>query len=155
MRVSGITDDSIVDGPGIRTVIFTQGCRHYCDGCHNPETWAFEGGTEYSPEELLEYLEERCYTRQVTFSGGDPVYQEDLTETLRLLKERGYHTMVYTGFTWEELPERSFLQYTDVLVDGPYDKTRKTLDIPFVGSSNQRIIDVRRSLSEGVPVLLA
>ncbi|MBO4548192.1 MAG: 4Fe-4S cluster-binding domain-containing protein, partial [Abditibacteriota bacterium] len=69
--------------------------------------------------------------------------------------ERGYHTMVYTGFTWEELPERGFLQYTDVLVDGPYDKTRKTLDIPFEGSSNQRIIDVRRSLSEGVPVLLA
>ncbi len=155
MRISGITDDSIVDGPGVRTVIFTQGCRHFCPGCHNPETWPFEGGREYSPAELLAYLEERCYTRRVTFSGGDPVYQEDLAETLRLLKERGYHTMVYTGFTWEELPDRGFLQYTDVLVDGPYNEALKTLDIPFVGSSNQRIIDVRRSLAEGVPVLLA
>ena len=154
MRISGIANDSIVDGPGVRTVIFTQGCRHACPGCHNPETWSFDGGTEYSLPELLAYLEKNCYTKKVTLSGGDPVYQEELPELCRLLKEHGYHVMVYTGFTWDQISHMDFLRYTDVLVDGPFVESLQTLDRPFIGSSNQRIIDVRRSLSEGVPVLL-
>ncbi len=154
MRISGIANDSIVDGPGVRTVIFTQGCRHRCPGCHNPETWSFDGGTEYSLQELVDYLEKNCYTKKVTLSGGDPVYQEELPELCRLLKERGYHIIVYTGFTWDRVCHMDFLRYIDVLVDGPFMESLQTLDKPFVGSSNQRIIDVRRSLSEGVPVLL-
>ncbi|MBQ9358311.1 MAG: anaerobic ribonucleoside-triphosphate reductase activating protein [Abditibacteriota bacterium] len=154
MRISGIANDSIVDGPGVRTVIFTQGCRHRCPGCHNPETWSFDGGPEYSLPELLAYLEKNCYTKKVTLSGGDPVYQEELPELCRLLKERDYHIIVYTGFTWDQISDMDFLRYIDLLVDGPFVESLQTLDRPFVGSSNQRIIDVRRSLSEGVPVLL-
>lgn len=154
MQVANVLGESVVDGIGIRLVVFFQGCKHYCKGCHNPDLLPFEGGKNYSVKELSDKILASLTDihRGVTFSGGDPLYQrEELTALIDDLRARkpDIHIWVYTGFTYEELKDDKVLEGIDVLVDGPFILEKKNLLLRFRGSSNQRIIDVQKSLKEG------
>lgn len=107
LYVAGIVEESIVDGPGLRTTVFFQGCKHRCKGCHNPQTWSFEGGTPYTPEQLIDELKKNKLVHHITLSGGDPLYQDriDLLKFIVLLKQQGYDIILYTGFTLEEVQQ--------------------------------------------------
>lgn len=159
MKIAGFIHESIVDGPGIRSVIFTQGCRHKCRGCHNPETWDENGGIEMPILAILDEIKKNClFTKAVTISGGDPFYQADkLLALVVALKEANYHICVYTGFLFEELVAnplyRAVLPYIDLLIDGPYRENERTLNLKFRGSANQHIIDVPASLKTHRTVL--
>ena len=158
LDLSGIVSDSIVDGPGIRTTIFSQGCPHHCPGCHNPETWAFGCGTAIPVEAVVEIVRENPLCRGVTFSGGEPFAQaEAFARLAQLLKEKGYEVASYSGYTFEELMEgseaqRKLLQSIDILIDGRFLLAEKSLEIAFRGSRNQRILDVKKSLEAGTAV---
>ena len=155
LDLSGIVSDSIVDGPGIRTTIFSQGCPHHCKGCHNPETWTFGCGTQVPVEAIVDIVKSNPLCRGVTFSGGEPFSQAaGFAKLAKLLKEKGYEVASYSGFTFEELLEgtedqRKLLQSIDILIDGRFILAEKSLEIAFRGSRNQRILDVRKSLAEG------
>lgn len=155
MRLADYTPNSSVDGIGIRQVFWTQGCPHHCKGCHNPQTWEYKQGTYYTPREIVSMALQSPYN--VTFSGGDPFIQaEDLREICAIL-ERSKTIWVYTGYTWEQLLEneqmKSVLEHIDVLVDGRFVEGLRDTSLVFRGSSNQRIIDVRKSLEAGEVVL--
>ena len=158
LDLSGILGDSIVDGSGIRTTVFSQGCPHHCPGCHNPETWDFGCGTDVPVEALVDAVRSNPLCRGVTFSGGEPFAQgEAFAKLARLLKEKGYEVASYSGYTFEELlagsdEQRDLLSAIDVLIDGPFLLAEKSLEVPFRGSRNQRILDVPRSLAAGHPV---
>lgn len=155
LDLAGISGDSIVDGPGIRTTVFTQGCPHHCPGCHNPETWEFGCGTEMAEETVLDIVRSNPLCKGVTFSGGEPFCQaEGLARLARMLKERGYEVAAYSGYTFEELlegtPEQKGLLATlDVLIDGPFLMEERSLELNFRGSRNQRILNVPASLAAG------
>ncbi len=153
-----LQEDSIVDGPGLRSVIWTQGCAHHCKGCQNPQTWDFEGGGEVPIEMVLEAIDELEYQDGITFSGGDPMFQpEACYEIAKYCKEIGYNIWCYTGFTFEELIVmakkkpiiRKFLEQIDVLVDGRFILEERDLSLLFRGSRNQRLIDVAKTLESG------
>ena len=150
----------MVDGPGFRTSIYCAGCRHACPGCHNPQSWDFSGGRAMTTEEIMRVIVADPYAN-VTFSGGDPMYQpEGFAELARAIHERTQKDIwCYTGFTFEQLlgnpRQRALLEQIDVLVDGPFVKALRNDELIFRGSSNQRIIDVPRSLEEGRAVLLS
>ena len=158
LNLSGIVSDSIVDGPGIRTTIFCQGCPHHCEGCHNPETWDFSCGTDMDEETLLNIVQRNPLCRGVTFSGGEPFAQASgFARLARLLKEKGYEVASYTGYTFEALlagsdDQKALLQAIDILIDGPFLLAEKSLEVPFRGSKNQRILDVKQSLLQGKAV---
>ena len=158
LNLSGLVSDSIVDGPGIRTTIFSQGCPHHCPGCHNPETWDFGCGTDMEVERLVDIVRSNPLCRGVTFSGGEPFAQpEGFAKLARLLKEKGYEVASYTGYTFEELltgseGQKQLLQTLDILIDGPFLQAEKSLEIAFRGSRNQRILDVPKSLAAGEAV---
>ena len=158
LDLSGIVSDSIVDGPGIRTTVFSQGCPHHCPGCHNPETWEFGCGTKIPVEAVVEIVQSNPLCRGVTFSGGEPFAQaEGFARLAKLLKEQGYEVASYSGYTFEELLEGSedqkdLLEVIDILIDGPFLQEQKSLEIAFRGSRNQRILDVKKSLAEGKAV---
>lgn len=158
--IAGIVKNSIVDGPGIRYTIFTQGCLHRCPGCHNPETWDLEKGNPAKLENLLNEIANTKLLQGVTFTGGDPFLQAPLLAKLgKAIKKLGLDLLVYTGYTWEELRAKDdpnyqeLLAVTDILVDGPFKKEEKDLSLPFRGSRNQRIINVPASLISGEIVL--
>ncbi len=150
----------MVDGPGFRTSIYCAGCRHQCPGCHNPQSWDFEGGHAMSTDDIMRIIEADPYAN-VTFSGGDPMYQpEGFTELAHAIRLRTQKTIWrYTGFTFEQLlhnpRQRALLELLDVLVDGPYVRSLRDETLCFRGSSNQRLIDVPRSLEEGKAVELS
>lgn len=159
-----IQQDSIVDGEGIRSVIWFQGCSHNCPGCHNPETHDFNAGVIVSLEEMKAQIDELEFQAGVTFSGGDPMMQvEALTELASYVHEKGMNVWVYTGFTFEELMTlaekndnyRKALEEIDVLVDGRFVLELRSFDAQFRGSSNQRILDVKKSLEKGQAVKIA
>lgn len=159
---SNLQSDSIVDGEGLRAVIWTQGCAHNCEGCHNPETHAFNSGTKKDVEELKEEIKSLTLIDGVTFSGGDPMFQaEACAEIAKYVKEVGLNVWAYTGFTFEELLELSknnksildFLENIDILIDGKFELENKSLDINYRGSKNQRILNVKKSLHEQKAVL--
>ena len=158
LNLSGIQGDSIVDGPGIRTTFFCQGCPHHCEGCHNPETWPFEGGTPMPTEALVEIVTANPLCRGVTFSGGEPFAQaEGVGELAKALKEKGYEVASYSGYTFEQLlhgtpAQKALLAQLDVLIDGPFVLAERSLQTPFRGSKNQRILDVPKSLAAGQAV---
>ena len=150
-----IQSDSIVDGEGIRSVIWTQGCMHNCLGCHNPETHSFREGTLVDVQILKEKISKLEGQDGITFSGGDPMEQaEACFEVAKHCKSLGLNVWCYTGYTFEELLEKAnyikaindFLNNIDVLVDGKFILAEKSYDSPFRGSKNQRIIDVKESL---------
>ena len=155
LDLAGISGDSIVDGPGIRTTVFTQGCPHHCPGCHNPETWEFGCGTEMAEETVLDIVRSNPLCKGVTFSGGEPFCQaEGLARLARMLKERGYEVAAYSGYTFEELLEgtleqKGLLATLDVLIDGPFLMEERSLELNFRGSRNQRILNVPASLAAG------
>ena len=158
LDLSGIVSDSIVDGPGIRTTIFSQGCPHHCKGCHNPETWAFGCGTQIPVEAIVDIVKSNPLCRGVTFSGGEPFAQAaSFAKLAKLLKEKGYEVASYPGFTFEELldgtqEQKTLLENIDILIDGRFILAEKSLEIAFRGSRNQRILDVKRSLAAGKAV---
>ena len=148
----------MVDGPGFRTSIYCAGCRHQCPGCQNPQSWAFDQGKEMTVEQLMHIIEADPYTRGVTFSGGDPMYQAAaFAELARQIHRRTLKDIwCYTGFTFESLitqDQRELLAELDVLVDGPFKQSLHDPDLLFRGSSNQRIIDVQASLYSGKTVI--
>ena len=155
LDLSGIVGDSIVDGPGIRTTVFCQGCPHHCPGCHNPETWDFGCGTPMQEEDIVDIVRSNPLCRGVTFSGGEPFAQaEGFARLARLLKDKGYEVASYSGYTFEELLEGSqaqkeLLASIDILIDGPFLMAEKSLELAFRGSRNQRILDVPKSLAAG------
>lgn len=161
LNLSGIVNDSIVDGPGIRVAVFSQGCPHHCPGCHNPETWDFGCGTAVEEETVVDIVKENPLCRGVTFSGGEPFAQaEGFAKLARLLKAAGYEVASYSGYTFEALlagtrDQRALLETIDVLIDGPFLLAEKSLEISFRGSRNQRILDVPRSLAAGKAVSVA
>lgn len=149
-----IVDGTSVDGSGLRTSIYFAGCAHRCPGCHNEHTWDFMAGKDITVDELMDHITREGFN--VTFSGGDPLYQsEALIELAERIKAEGYNLWCYTGFRFEDIvagePEnaKKLLDYIDVLVDGPFIMELKDTSLRFRGSSNQRIIDVRKSLLNG------
>ena len=162
LRIAGTVRNSIVDGPGIRYVIFTQGCPHHCPGCHNPQTHDFDGGYDANTEEILSQIQADPLLSGVTFSGGEPLLQAAaLLPIAEAVKRRKKHLMIYTGFLYEELLKmqetddalRELLALTDVLVDGPFLLERRDLTLPYCGSDNQRVIDLPQTREKGEIVL--
>ena len=154
LRVAGVIEESIVDGPGIRFVLFLQGCRLRCPGCQNPQTWDFDEGTLVPSDEVLARIKENPLVHGVTFSGGEPFEQaEALLPLAKELKAQGYHLMAFSGFTLEQLvqkPEcRALLEQLDLLVDGPFIEAQKSLDLRFRGSRNQRILNMPATRENG------
>lgn len=161
LQLAGIIRESIVDGPGIRMTVFTQGCPHHCEGCQNPETHSFDGGYVSHPENILKAIDQNPLLKGVTFSGGEPFMQADALADLAIeIHKRNLDIITYSGFTFEQLvesfekfPERKrLLEQTDYLVDGKFVQELKSLNLQFRGSSNQRIIDVKKSLESGKAV---
>lgn len=157
LRIMDIVDGTSVDGPGLRTSVYTAGCAHACPGCHNPDTWPFDAGRDAEVADLLEHIGRNGFN--VTITGGDPMYQaQALLPLARGIRDMGLNIWCYTGFTFEQLlqlPDAvSLLHYIDVLVDGPFLLERRDTGLRFRGSDNQRIIDVATSLREGRAVEL-
>jgi anaerobic ribonucleoside-triphosphate reductase activating protein len=159
VRISGVVNESVVDGPGIRTVVFFQGCCHECSGCHNPETWDVKGGVEVVVSDLIPQLKLNPLLAGVTFSGGEPFLQAGPAAALgRIIKTMGLTLWIYTGFVWENLlnsPDRQFkelLDIADVLIDGPFVENLHDGNLVFKGSSNQRIVDAQASLETGLVI---
>ncbi len=156
IRILDILEETMADGPGLRTSIYCAGCAHHCPGCHNPESWDFKGGREMSVEELLDIVKEDEFSN-VTFSGGDPLYQvEAFTELARRIKEETGKTIwCYTGFTYEEIVAdkrlSAILPYLDVLVEGPFIQALRDTQLLFRGSSNQRIIYLKPQQEAPIP----
>ena len=153
MRVFGTVKNSVVDGVGIRYVVFVQGCGHHCKGCHNKGSWDYNGGTEIPPDMLVTDILNTKLLKGVTFSGGEPFDKvKELGYILQKVKEKHpeYTFWSYTGYTFEELckdTERfEFLKLLDVLVDGEYKEERREEGLRFKGSANQRLIDVQATL---------
>ncbi len=159
LRIAGVIEESIVDGPGVRFVLFLQGCHTHCPGCQNPQTWSFDDGEMVSAQEILERIQRNPLVHGVTFSGGEPFEQaEELIPLAEELRRRNYHLMAFSGYTFEALLEkkgcRALLSLLDLLVDGPFILAQKSLELRFRGSGNQRIIDVQASIAQGwVPVI--
>lgn len=162
IRLAGIVRESIVDGPGIRFTVFGQGCPHGCVGCHNPETHDPKGGTDCSIERIVDEIRKNPLLRGVTFSGGEPFFQAEAFSVLaeKIKESSAMDIVVFTGYTVDELlksddPQvRRLLEYTDILVDGPYVESERNLALRFRGSSNQRIIDMKKTLDTGKTVLM-
>lgn len=145
IKVADILYETMTDGPGFRTSIYCQGCGHHCPGCHNPQTWDFNGGKEYTVEELFNIIEADEFS-DVTFSGGDPMFQvEAFIELARMVKNKTNKTIwCYSGYTYEQITESPrmslILPFLDVLVDGQFMIDKRNTDLRFRGSENQRII---------------
>lgn len=160
LRLSGLTPESIVDGPGLRYVIFTQGCPHRCPGCHNPASHDPDGGQELPVEEVARQLLSNPLTDGLTLSGGEPFAQpESCLQLAQLAHAHRLTVWTYTGYTLDHLlaqgtpAQLTLLRETDVLVDGPFLQSQRTLSLPFRGSANQRLIQIPASLQSGAAVL--
>lgn len=145
LRVLDIVPGTSVDGPGLRTSIYFAGCSHHCPGCHNPESWDPHGGREMTVGQIMEIIRENEFN--VTFSGGDPIFQlNGITELSREIKKVGLTIWVYTGFRYEDLCKIDnidlLLENVEAVVDGPYIESKRDITLRFRGSSNQRIIYV-------------
>ena len=158
-----LQNDSVVDGFGVRTVIWTQGCSHNCPFCQNPQTHDFKGGEEYKLEEIFDELDNLPKQDGITLSGGDPLFQIDaVTEIAKHAKKLNLNVWCYTGFTYEQIIEMAkknpkyleFLNNIDVLVDGRFEIAKKSLNLLFRGSSNQRLIDMKKTLKYKKVVLI-
>lgn len=158
IKLAGLVADSIVDGPGFRFTIFTQGCPHHCEGCHNPDTHDFNGGRYADCDKIIEKIKENKLTTGVTFSGGEPFCQpEPCAYMAEKLKAMGYHLMSFTGYTFEQLTEmaekdeniKKFLGLLDIIIDGKFILSQRSLELRYKGSRNQRTIDVKESIKQG------
>lgn len=167
IRLAGIAYESLVNGPELRRVFFSQGCKHNCKGCFNPETHSFELGEEKDIDELIEDVINSPFIKGVTFSGGDPLEQADkfayMAKKLNdRIKDRDFNIWCYTGYKFEyilnnldeKLGWRELINNIDVLVDGKFEEDKKEEGLKFKGSSNQRIIDIKESLKSKKIVVL-
>lgn len=159
VRVSGIVSDSIVDGPGLRLAVFTQGCPHACPGCHNPQSHDPAGGYDEPIEAITTRLQKNPLLSRVTLTGGDPMAQAGACLALINALTPGTNVWLYTGWTWEALENSgdadriALLHACDVVVDGPFMLAQRSLELRFRGSANQRLIDVKKTLAHGGVVL--
>jgi len=162
IRLYGLVTDSIVDGPGFRTAIFVQGCPYHCEGCHNPDSQPFEGGTVWTLDDVEKKFTNNPLLSGITLSGGEPAEQAaPCAELARRAHQKGLNVWTYTGSTLEKLNERAkddpalrqLLDETDVLVDGPFILAQRSLELDFCGSKNQRLIDMNESRRQGKIVL--
>ncbi len=160
IRISGVVNDSITDGPGLRYTIFVQGCPHRCEGCHNPQTWSFDGGKDISINELLNEIDFNPLLQGVTFSGGEPMCKaKELLPLAREIVKRNLDIAIYTGYKFEDLlninnfEQIELLKLANNLVDGKFEKDKKDYMLKFCGSSNQRIIDLKESFKQNKVIL--
>lgn len=157
IRIAGIVNDSITDGPGLRLTVFTQGCPHACPGCHNPQTHAMDGGYDITLAEIFAQVRHNPLLSGITLSGGEPFLQaRELAVLAEAARNYGYNVIVYTGFTWAELLKRpdalSLIRHSDYVIDGRFVQALMSYELEFKGSSNQRIIDIARSMQDGAPL---
>ena len=160
MNYAAITKQDMLNGDGIRVTLWVQGCNRYCKGCHNPETWdrcLGQPWTEESEQELFEALD-KDYISGITYSGGHPLEEyniETVTDIAKKIKERfpNKTQWLYTGFVWEEVKDLEIMKYIDILVDGLYIEEQRDISLKWRGSSNQRVIDVKKSLESNQIVL--
>ena len=160
MNYHNITKQDMLNGDGLRVVLWVSGCNHKCKECQNPETWDECGGIpfdDYSKQELFDELD-KDFVAGITFSGGDPLYPQNREEVGNLMQE--IHKLypnktiwLYTGYTYEQVKNLPYIKYIDVMVDGPYIPSMKELDLKWKGSSNQRVIDVKKTIEKGEIVL--
>jgi len=162
IRLAGLIKESVVDGPGIRMVVFTQGCPHACPGCHNPETHDPAGGSMFEINDIIQSFTNHRLLKGMTISGGEPLEQpEAVAELAAAVAASGHNVVLYTGYVWEDIlsmaenrPEiAAVLPHLWLLIDGPFIQKLRDFNTPFAGSSNQRIIDVAASLAKGEPVI--
>lgn len=157
IRLAGVIRESVVDGPGWRFVVFTQGCPHKCEGCQNPQTHDFKGGYVSNTDRLMDAIKKDPILAGVTLSGGEPFMQaKPLAELAKEVHGLGLNVIAYSGFTYEELTQGAnrqnhwmdLLKEVDLLVDGKFELSQKSLSLRFRGSRNQRVIDVKKSLEQ-------
>lgn len=157
LKLAGVIKESIVDGPGIRLTVFTQGCPHKCEGCHNRQTHDENGGYESSVDNIINEVKKNPLLHGVTLSGGEPFLQaKALTSLAKKVHKLGLNVITYTGYTFEQITSsfgenpdwRTLLEETDYLIDGRFVLAEKSLLLRFRGSKNQRIIDIKKSLKE-------
>lgn len=153
IRLFGTANDSIVDGPGLRYTIFTQGCYHKCMGCHNPKSHDINGGYLKDINEIIIEIDENPLLDGITLSGGEPMLQiEPLIEICKEVKQRGLSIVIYSGFTFEQIVKdskmKSLLELCDMLIDGKFEQDKKSLSLLYRGSSNQRLINIQESLKQ-------
>lgn len=162
LKLAGLKHYSVVDGPGIRTAVFLQGCPHFCPGCHNPQTQDSAGGSWLAVTKLAAEIAADRRVRGVTFSGGEPFAQaEPLVILAEILKKAGCHLLIYSGYTYEQLKEKALsdnataalLAAGDMLIDGPFLLAERDISLTYRGSRNQRIIDLPAAMQTGAPVL--
>jgi anaerobic ribonucleoside-triphosphate reductase activating protein len=160
MRYHNITKDDMLNGDGLRVVLWVSGCSHCCKECQNPVTWDANGGLPFDEEAKEELFQEPShdYISGVTLSGGDPLYYSnrgDILKLVREIRERFPHKTIwmYTGFVWETIEQLEIMDYVDVLVDGEFEVDKKDVQLYWRGSSNQRVIDVKASKAAGHAVL--
>lgn len=160
IRYHNITKDDMLNGDGLRVVLWTAGCEHHCPGCQNPQTWDKDGGLEFDEaarEELFGVLS-KPYISGITFSGGDPLLtcrRAQITELAREIREKFPDKTIwlYSGYEWDEVKSLPIMQYVDVFVDGRYVEELRDTQLLWRGSSNQRVIAVKKSLDADKPVL--
>ncbi len=159
IRYAHILNDSIVDGPGMRLVVFLQGCKWNCEGCHNPHLFPLDEGIEIEEVQLAKIILKKINTMHsgITFSGGDPILQnEALFKVIKYIRSRkpDINIWVYTGFLFEDISHLPLLKEIDVLVDGQFKISEKDISLKFKGSANQRVIDIKKSLQNNKVTLL-
>lgn len=144
MRINSIDySGSIVDGPGIRTVLYLQGCHQHCEGCHNPGTWDINGGKKVTIDSLVEEILDKSMTKKITISGGEPLLQvEAVLELSKKLKSKNFNITLYTGYELEHVPNE-ILEYLDYIKVGRYEKDKRSTTVDYIGSTNQRFIKLR------------
>lgn len=154
IRVAGLEPESIVDGEGIRFVVFTQGCPHHCVGCHNPQSHDFESGSEYDTSDIIKMIADNPLITGITLSGGEPFCQpEACLEIAKEAHRMNLNVWCYTGYEFADIISSPLLKEVDVLIDGKFIESQKSLYLRFRGSTNQRIIDVLKSFKENKVVL--
>lgn len=162
MRYHNITKEDMLNGDGLRVVLWFAGCSHHCKNCQNPITWDPDGGLPFDEDAKREIFEEldKDYISGITFSGGDPLYvdtRDGLLELIKEIKEKYPRKTIwlYTGYLWEEIRDLELISYLDVVVDGRFVEELKDNNLPWKGSSNQRVIDVKMTRELGKTVLYA
>lgn len=160
MRYHNITKDDMLNGDGLRVVLWVAGCEHRCHNCQNPVTWDIEGGLEFDEAARQEIFDElnKSYISGITFSGGDPLHTKNRSDigvlAEKISKQFPDKTIwLYSGYEWQDIRDLPFMKYIDILVDGPFIEKMKDTRLPWRGSSNQKVIDVKKSLEIGKTVL--
>ena len=161
MKYHNITHDDMLNGQGLRVVLWVSGCNHRCHECQNPIPWDVNNGVEFDEDAEKELLDDlkKNYVEGVTFSGGDPLHTQNRDEITRLAKKikdefPSKDIWLYTGYLWEDIKDLEIVKYIDVLVDGPFKKEVKDIKLHWKGSANQRVIDVKKTIDSGKVVVL-